>query len=392
MKNTAFEQLCQLCSPNTTIDAINMVSLDWQAIWELAIRHRVVPVMADRIKQLTITPPKDVAQRIKEHNQTNLIKGMEHAREIVRLTQLFNENKIKFIVFKGIALTKLMGLELHQRHHGDIDILLADVNDLWIVDELLVKRGYTRLLPSKKLKLNPAQERHFLEYEKDLTYIEPNNQINLEIHFKFFYTYKIKEISPRQAFDNHETIKITNQSIPVMSLKDHQLYLLMHGSISYWFRLKWLCDISSISKNGKTYLEKDVLTRVYQLGIKRAVTQGLILFNSQLGAPIAKEVKDSYMLDKKAQVIVKIAQEKQMSMGSLYEKDLPLKSTLKNLSTRLLYEFNLKDGFYLRKSLLKNLSSNYRDWEVFPLPSYLFWLYFPLKPFTWGIRKLIMKR
>ena len=97
--------------------------------------------MADRIKQLDIVVPDDVAKMMADNVQKNLFKGMKQAAELVRLTQLFEENDIPFVVFKGIALVKLMGLELNQRHHGDIDILLANVDDVWKADKALRSIG-----------------------------------------------------------------------------------------------------------------------------------------------------------------------------------------------------------------------------------------------------------
>lgn len=385
----AFQHLCQLCSPNTSIEDIEETSLDWQAIWEMAIRHRVVPVMADRIKLLGVSPPKEIAQRIKIHNQENLIKGMEQAKEIVRLTRLFNENNIKFVVFKGIALIKLMGQELHQRHHGDIDILLADVEDLWFVDELLVRKGYIRYQPSKKLKLNAAQKRHFLEYEKDLTYIEPEKQINLEVHFKLFYVYKLKGLYPSDIFNNREVIKIANQNVPAMSLKDHQLYLLMHGSISYWFRLKWLCDLSIVSNNGDVYSKPDFLPKAYQLGITRITLQGLYILNEVLNIPVPPEVTEKYKTDPKLQFIVEVAKKKQLDTGSIYEQPHSFTPSVKKLTIRLLYGLNLAEGLYFKRRQLNMYLSNYHDWEFLRLPPFLFWLYFPIKPITWTLRKLL---
>lgn len=255
--STTFKQLCQLCSPNSTLETLKQESLDWQAIWDMALRHRVVPVLANRAKQLKIFIPNDINKLIKEHCHNNLVRGMKQAKEIIRLTKLFKENNIPFVVFKGIALIKTMELELHQRHHGDIDILLADVNDLWVVDELLVSIGYERNSLSKKIDLNTAQKHYFLENRKDLTYTEANQQIKLEIHFKLLNSFCLNSLTPKNIIKNKHSIKLANETIPVMDRTAYQMYLLLHGSISQWFRLKWLLDLSMVSHNGRDYLNPD---------------------------------------------------------------------------------------------------------------------------------------
>ncbi len=60
------------------------------------------------------------------HNHKNLLKGMNQSAELVHLTQLFQAENIPFLAFKGIAFNHLAGIELSQRHTGDMDILLTE--------------------------------------------------------------------------------------------------------------------------------------------------------------------------------------------------------------------------------------------------------------------------
>ena len=50
------------------------------------------------------------------------------------------------------------------------------------------------------------------------------------------------------------------------------------------------------------------------------------------------------------------------------------------------------DSFSQRSVVFERAySTSYLDWQLLPLPSWLFWLYIPLRPFLWGYRKLFRK-
>jgi hypothetical protein len=384
----AFQQLCQLCSPNTSRKDIENVSFDWQGIWGLALHHRVTPVLVNRIKHLELSPPREIKKCMQKHIHENTLKGMEQVRELISLTDLFEKNNINFVVFKGIALIKTLGLELHHRHHGDIDVLLADINDLWFVDELLVREGYIRHQPQKKIKLNNAQKRHFLNHEKDFTYIHKKKKINLEVHFKLFKNLSVDTLSSKKVWKKRCFIYLTGKKIPVMNRADMQLYLLLHGAISRWFRLKWLCDLSIISHNSDEYAQLAFIDEVKESGLDRMVSQGLWLMHTQFQLPIHNYFLKKYKTDRKLRSIIKKAQASQLTTTPLPKSEDHLLSSIKEQLDKLSYHWNLTDSLLPKVRLFNNAMTNIRDWELLPLPSLLFFLYYPIKPMLWLYRKI----
>lgn len=302
-----FTKLCQLCSPNFTKEDILSSEFDWDLIWQLALRHRVVPVMADRIKQLGITPPDDMAMLIKQNVQQNLYKGLTQAAELVHLTTLFQEKNVRFLVFKGIALLKLFGLELHQRHNGDIDILLETESDLWRVDEYLRESGYVRTHPEEASKFDKNTQQYWLLTRKDFVYWHPKKRIELEVHTRLCVNNASFPVHTEGFFRRQSEIQISSANIPVMSKDDYFYYLLVHGSFSYWSRLKWLFDIALVDDDGKGCQSLGLLNDARNLGIERMVAQGLKLANLLLLVPISNDVNTYLERDKKARRIIDYA-------------------------------------------------------------------------------------
>ena len=378
-----FDLLCKLCSANVTIDS---GPLHWAELWRLAERHRVAPLVIERIKQQDIPVPDDMAQHMAWHHQNNLYKGINQAAEVVRLTKLFQTHTIPFMLFKGIALTKLMGLELHQRHVGDMDLLLASVNDLWRADDLLQQLGYKRKLPPENMSLNTRQRQTLQFVRKDLIYFHPQKQIMLELHFKLYINFNVFPLSLAELFQNRTYITLGQVRIPVMSRQDHLLYLLVHGSISHWFCLKWLCDIPAISDNGKHYMHPENFDRMKALGLERMTSQGLYLANQLLGMPIHDEVRKYHRQNVIVPKLVRHAQKKLLAPAKSTVWLSPL-TRLSSVMKDALYCANLRTEWqYKVTELIKIHWLNRSDWEKLTLPAPLFFLHYLLRPFIFLFR------
>ena len=385
-KQTQFRKLCQLCSPNFTKEEILSTDIDWPVVWKLALRHRVVPIMVDRIKQLDVAVPDDIAVLMSANAQQNLYKGMKQAAELVRLTQLFEKHDIPFVVFKGIALLKLMGLELHQRHHGDIDLLLADVEDVWRADIALRSIGYQRRTLPKSFSLNAPQKRYFKRYEKDVIYDHPQRSIHLELHFKVCLSEKLLPISPQEFYKNRSMIEVSSISIPVMSRADHQIYLLAHGAVSRWFRLKWLCDVPLASNNGEAYLSTVFSDRVSALDIDRMATLGKTLANTLLAMPITSKTLKHKNSSKSIQCNIRLTEthmtQQEYNHMKIFDKIYFW------FTFDLLYMPSLKKDVSYKIDHFRSYLTRISDWELLPLPASLFFLYYPLRPLLWLKRQL----
>lgn len=384
VRQQQFHKLCQLCSPNFSKDEVLASEIDWEVVWRLALRHRVVPVMADRIKQLAIPVPDEYAKLIAENVQQNLYKGMKQAAELVRLTKLFEEHGIPFVVFKGIALLKLMGLELHQRHHGDIDILLADVGDVWRADELLTKQmGYVEVRPKRLIKFNRSQQAHFFSFDKDVGYFNKNKGISIELHFKILPSKAMLPFSSENAYASRQMVDLNSVQVPVLSLEKHQLYLLLHGSISRWFRLKWLCDVPLSSFNGQAYLYNDSAVFHHQ-NFDRMVCQSLYLAHEYLVMPLSAFAKQRFQKNVKAVFLAKVSAYFLDNERTLAEqRPKSLFEIIKYYSWLLRYKFSLMNSWCYKRDVVRQYSTDEHDWKAVNLAEDLFFLYYPLRPFLW---------
>ena len=358
----------------------------WQSLCELAVRHKVVPTMADGIRRNNLQPPAKISSWLAQQIKKNTLSAMRLSAELASLTRLFDQHNIGFVCFKGLALCHLAGLDFAARHSGDIDLLLRCVDDIERADEVLRSAGYGRVSP-KRLAMNANQRKYFLACEKDIVYIHPEKQVQLEVHFKLCYLNRILPLESAQIFANRDSMSIGDTVIPIMNTADHQLYLFVHGAFSRWFRLKWLCDIPAISNNGKDFVHPNYFQRATELGIERMVSQGLRLANCYLEMPLSEQL--SQQIQDQPAVVSRLVKSASNSLEGTDINAFSLPERLRYWATSVFtYMPFLRADNHYKINHLKPYMTKVSDWETLPLPSILFWLYFPLRPFFWLSRYL----
>ena len=93
-------------------------------------------------KKLTHHAPKDFLLYLKEIYDLNRVRNKEIIKQLVFLSDVFNQNKNSICIFKRIALIMLDYQNIkNERMLGDIDILISE-KDLFRAKNLLTDEGY----------------------------------------------------------------------------------------------------------------------------------------------------------------------------------------------------------------------------------------------------------
>lgn len=389
METSSFKLLCKLCSPSPPRILVDALSDDdWVDLIGLARRHKVVPILVNQLRLMEVKPPEIVAADLDRHSQTNLIRAMRHSVELVRLTTMLDAEKIEFLAFKGLALLMLTDQELNQRHCGDMDLLLVNPNDLTAADELLRNAGYHRMVKAEIFAKNNPKFQNFFNF-KDLVYTHPSTGIRLELHFSLFHK-DLLPVTSKQLHENRSHIKIGSQSIPALSLQDHLIYLLVHGSVSGWTRLKWLVDIPLVSNNGEAYKDDAFLKLSQKLGVQRMVGQGLVLANNCLDMPVSDQVASYYKSSFATHALV-FAATKVLNNSKTPAEYGIVKRTAYMHYKYLFYSPVLRKDVSYKLASVNPLLITLLDYEILPLPMWLRFLYYPLRPILWLVR-LVKRR
>jgi hypothetical protein len=200
----------------------------------------------------------------------------------------------------------------------------------------------------------------------------------IELHWKIRNGLGNFMFNPASEKQKLIDVEIGGSTFSVFNHIDQFIFLSVHGAEHGWFRLKWLADLFHIVKT--IHLDwSAVISRAKEL---RSIKEIKIAF---------------YFLQKYYKI--NMCGPYQLLKLNFFDR-----LRIQYIESFMVYENEycdtrvekIKNGIYLlslnrlgyisKELLLKNLTRP-SDWLLLNLPSYLFFLYFPLRPFLWVYRK-----
>lgn len=370
--------------------------INWEKFIELAFYHRVYPLIYSKVKKVHIDwIPNEVCQSLFKEYQRNTFQMLNLTGEMEQVSKLFSENNIKLLFIKGPAIAADLYGDISLRTSKDLDILIQ-LTDLERADALLLDWGYQREVDTIE-NFDEKMTKH------DVQYYHPKKRIQLEIHWRL-HPYPMNVPSFNDLWDRRRKSNLTSYPVFYFGVEDLFLYLVTHGSKHGWFRLRWLADIDQFvryrmnSENNVTFLKKYAKDHLGRRS-DHFGGQALILANQLLDTPIDNVVNTFNIKGysrRLAQMSITYINEKFLD-DSMFE-DNKIKSSnnkfillISNLAHSFLinrYEFSIKTNSSKVLSILRVFSTPSIDREVLVLPKFLHFLYFPLRPLLWAMRKI----
>jgi hypothetical protein len=189
----------------------------------------------------TIVLPEVIEEKIKE---------IEIVKEFLSIYDLLSANNIRFIPLKGPVLSFRLYGDATMRNYNDIDILVdaENINRTKVVLEQIGYRTDCIDWPGKK-----ALQQRLTKHINNISLSNPEKGIVVEVHWR------ILRISPvtfsvlnNLVNQNLITLSFAGRSFTVLNNELELLYLITHGGLHFWMRLKWLHDID-------TFLRKQII-------------------------------------------------------------------------------------------------------------------------------------
>ncbi|MGG0275860.1 nucleotidyltransferase domain-containing protein [Bacillus rhizoplanae] len=353
------------------IDKTWFVNIDWNKFLELTIHHRVYSFIYPKVKELDEKlVPARVIQILHQYFKMNTFQMLHLSAEMEKVSKLFAENEIRTLFLKGPVLAHDLYGDISLRTSCDLDILIP-IHKLEEAECLLLEQGYVKDDYIQTI-LNDWKWRHH-----HITFFHPQKQIKLEIHWRL-NPGPGKEPSFEKLWEQKRKSPLTSYPVYLLGSEDLFLFLVSHGARHGWSRLRWLVDINQMVKQGLDWKEVKKLFEKYQCG--HVGGQALILSAELLNATIPEEMK----------VLTGQRRSRQLAQNTLfYIKQMinlhtePVPDEVAAYHSR--YLFSLMSN---RQKFLFIMSYLYPypiDAKTLPLPKYLYFLYFPLRPIlcTW---------
>ncbi|SCC44916.1 nucleotidyltransferase domain-containing protein [Bacillus mycoides] len=347
--------------------------IDWEVFLEQTVHHRVYPVIYQKLKQVDEELiPSHIVQTLNRKYKKNTFQMLYLSAEMERINKLCNENEIRMIFLKGPVLSQDLYGDISLRTSCDLDVLIP-MQNLEKVEMLLLEQGYVKDDYIQTI-LNDWKWRHH-----HITFFHPTKQIKLEIHWRL-NPGPGKEPGFEELWKRKRKSTLTSNSVYMLGEEDLFLFLVSHGARHGWSRLRWLVDIKKIVDQELNWSEIHKLMRKYQM--LHLGGQALILAAQLLGV----------RLDERMMELVAKKRSKQLAQEALfYFKQMinlhtdPVPEEVFIYHSR--YLFSLMSNQQKILYIMSQLYPYPIDAKTLPLPKFLHFLYFPLRPFLCLWRK-----
>lgn len=344
---------------------LNLSHHDLQNLHTLAHQHGVYPLLYQTLKSIDLEPSlQPLKSTFKSSNLRITQYNMLMSAELLQVMQLFEQNGINAMAFKGPALSMSAYGNVTMRQYGDLDILIQR-RDIEKCLELLSKRGYT---PEITLKHSNLETFYHCVNVIGLQ----KGSIRVEIHWELLSKNYAIDWNETDLWSHNETITINNHSVNMLSFQNHLLYLCAHGSKHLFERLEWVCDIDRIVRSQKQVDWETLILEAQTLGIERMLLLGLTLaqrfFSLTLPPDLSQKIEADQQIERLISEIISIhySEKKQEKSYSTFW---------------LLWQMREKLRDRLRFAYRGLFAPKFDDFKFIQLPTQLSFLYPLIRPY-----------
>ncbi len=198
---------------------------------ELYFRHQLSHQQIDDLlgENRSAEYPGSKAQYLSHLNAFNVVNS------------LFESEAIEFIPQKGPVLSyRLYGDPLY-RAYNDLDFLIREENITRAV-ELLLRNGFHS--PYYRFPVDNCRRKILFRHTNELFLRSPALDAGVELHWSMFNA-KITSTAEHDRLieENQRTISFSGKNQTVLKEELELLFLIIHGGMHAWGKLKWLLDI-----------------------------------------------------------------------------------------------------------------------------------------------------
>jgi len=258
-------------------DLITQIS-HWDKLIKISRLQGIAFLLYYNLDKLQILShlPQSIVSYLKETYLNNFIKNVYLWKEFIEFLDLANQNKIKLVPFKGIALFESIYPDPGMRSFSDIDILVKE-KDIPQLKNLILKRGYRE-----------KKQRDGFLFIKSLP---KNIDSILEFHTTFVPARPYKVCIPN-LWERLKEKNLYGKTITLLSYEDTFLSLVFHlRRHTRILILKLIYDIAKFLSLYENNLDWDYIYNLAKINhIKNAVYFSLYISKELLGVSVSLEI------------------------------------------------------------------------------------------------------
>ena len=265
----------------------------WSDLVELAINHRVVPLLYDRLSNsFESTGHADKAlENLALYSRHVAMNNLRYFAELRQYLEKLNHQDVSAILLKGIYLAYKVYPSEGLREMNDIDVLFHKY-DLPVAVQALQSMGYSAG-KTTEIEEETSKSHHLTPLIKEGVSV-------FELHWNITRPGRHYYIGPDELWERSGEITFHGQPARVLCPEDLLLHLCLHTSYQHMFSfgLRPLCDIAQTVKHFNAEINWEQLTqRSREYGWQKGVYLSLSMAHQLLGAKIPETILEKIKPD-----------------------------------------------------------------------------------------------
>ena len=356
----------------TRIEALAQEDINWNYLLETARAHGVMPLLYRSLSLIrSEAVPKETLDRLRGYFYKNAQRNLFMTGELLRLLNLFETHGISALPYKGPSLAAFVYGNLALRQFVDLDILVREQDFPKVKDQLL-SQGYR-----PEHKLTYREETVLLRSTHEYPFMHYGKRVMVDLQWKISPRFLYFPLDLECLWKRLEPRTLVGKEVLTFSSEDLLLILCVHGSRHLWQSLELVCDVAELIHVDQGMNWEQVMQQAATLGSERMLLLGLYLANNLLMVDLPEKVWQRVQADPQVKTLAEQVHERLLWRDSgpprvFSEEEFPF------------YTFHLRMRERLRDKIIYcvrlSTTTTVRDWMFLPLPRYLHFLYYILRP------------
>jgi hypothetical protein len=326
--------------------------IDWDRFLRIAERQRVDGIAYDSLRRAGVALPPEASKALAAAAGRIARANLFQAAEALRLHQRLSAAGVDHLFVKGLTLNALAWGSLALKRAVDIDILV-DPDNYGAALDVMEGAGYHCVYP---LSNDRAEILRYAAAIKDSGWRGPGG-LAVELHRRLtpnpVLLPALSVQSPRQDVQIAPGI-----SLPTFAYDELVAYLMVHGGLTAWSRLKWAADLAALLAGADSAEIDRIYARASELAPGRSADQALLLCNRLFGTPLSPALAEKLRGDRVARYLEKAALKTMGQGGAATElHDQKLGTARLNLSILFLHRGLRFKAAELRRKLRRQPAS-----------------------------------
>jgi hypothetical protein len=271
------------------LDRLSENSLNWSDLLRRAGNHRVVPLLAERVKNLDPSRmPPEVRATLRESRRAQAILALQLTAELFHLLEIFAEAGIETLATKGPALSLRCYGDPGMRQYSDLDLVIRE-KDIRRATQAMLALGYQPRVPLSTIDAKKIPGEY--AFQKSGTHLF------IEFHTERTFRYHPRPLRIENLFDRRASVTIDGRDVPALSLEDELVLICVHGAKHFWERLMWIADVAALISSRQPPDWDRAMAAAREVGAERILRLGLRLALDLLGAELPAQVETNVRSD-----------------------------------------------------------------------------------------------